>query len=472
MIAEPWDIGPGGYQLGRFPPWLEWNDRFRDDVRRFWRGDGALGALATRLAGSADLFGPADTHPCRSVNFLAAHDGFTLADCVSYAHRHNHANGEDNRDGHGENHSWNCGVEGPSGDPHVLARRHAAQRALLGTLFASTGTIMLTAGDEFGRTQLGNNNAYAQDNPLGWIDWHTRDTALEAHVARLSARRAQGDMTRFPQDGQWLALDGAPMDAARWEARRHPVWCGIRPKGRHAAVSGSAGPMVWRSVELSLRDKNFEEKEITKGQGPLHPINFGQGSSGFFQRFSQIASDVFEMDAQARDGGHQFHLQHRGLGQPVPQGCLRRTGPKSRRRASGPFKRLARAANGIALAVDETVDRGHERHVFCAVIAPVAGARQRTKHRKLFFPIAQDVCLDPGAGPPRRLSARHQAPCHQETRDGTQPSCLVADTILQHLAGTEGEHATRRDRHFHPVLGLRPMRSDLSLSRNVPNRKS
>lgn len=227
MIAEPWDIGPDGYQLGRFPPhWLEWNDHFRDDVRRYWRGDGALGTLATRLAGSADLFGPADTHPCRSVNFLAAHDGFTLADCVSYTQRHNLANGEDNRDGHGENHSWNCGVEGPSGDPHVLARRHAAQCALLGTLFASTGTIMLTAGDEFGRTQLGNNNAYAQDNPLGWIDWHTRDTALEAHVARLSARRAQGDMTRFPQDGTWLALDGAPMDAARWESPQTPgvVW--------------------------------------------------------------------------------------------------------------------------------------------------------------------------------------------------------------------------------------------------------
>lgn len=217
LIAEPWDIGPGGYQLGQFPAnWLEWNDRFRDDVRRFWRGDGTLGALATRLAGSADVFGPCDSSPCRSVNFLAAHDGFTLADCVAFVHKHNEANGENNRDGHDDNYSWNNGVEGPSDDPAVLARRQAAQRALLGTLFASTGTIMLTAGDEFGRSQQGNNNAYSQDNPLSWIDWQARDRDLEDFVARLSAAR-MGDMARFPENGQWLALEGAAMDGARWE---------------------------------------------------------------------------------------------------------------------------------------------------------------------------------------------------------------------------------------------------------------
>lgn len=217
MIAEPWDIGPDGYQLGRFPAnWLEWNDRFRDDVRRFWRGDGSLGALATRLAGSADVFGSCDTTQCRSVNFVAAHDGFTLADCVAYAAKHNHANGEDNRDGHDDNHSWNSGVEGPSDDPAVLARRQAALRALLATLFAATGTIMLTAGDEFGRSQQGNNNAYAQDNALTWLDWERRDRDLEDFVAALSAART-GDMARFPEDGQWLTLDGMPMDAAHWE---------------------------------------------------------------------------------------------------------------------------------------------------------------------------------------------------------------------------------------------------------------
>lgn len=214
MIAEPWDIGPGGYQLGRFPQhWLEWNDRYRDDVRRFWRGDAGVGLLAKRIAGSSDIFG----NDCRAVNYLAAHDGFTLADTLAYEHRRNHANGEDNRDGHGENFSWNNGAEGPSDDPAVIARRAALAQAMLGTLFVSTGTIMLTAGDEFGRSQQGNNNAYAQDNAITWIDWENRDRALEDHVAALAAWRAARDMVQFAQDGTWRAPDGAAMDAARWE---------------------------------------------------------------------------------------------------------------------------------------------------------------------------------------------------------------------------------------------------------------
>ncbi|HMT42957.1 MAG TPA: glycogen debranching enzyme, partial [Chakrabartia sp.] len=214
MIAEPWDIGPGGYQLGHFPAhWLEWNDRFRDDVRRFWRGDGPIGALVTRLAGSSDIFGS----NCRSVNFLAAHDGFTLADTVSYAARHNEANGEENRDGHGENFSWNHGVEGPSLDPDVRWARGQAQRAMLATLFASTGTILLTAGDEFGRSQRGNNNAYAQDNEIGWIDWVNRDRALEAFTVRLSARRDAARCAAFPAQGEWTRLDGQPMHVSDWE---------------------------------------------------------------------------------------------------------------------------------------------------------------------------------------------------------------------------------------------------------------
>ena len=218
MIAEPWDIGPGGYQLGRFPAgWLEWNDHFRDDARRFWRGDIGFGALATRLAGSADIFGE---QACRSVNFLAAHDGFTLADTVAYTNRHNLANGEGNRDGHGENLSWNCGVEGPSDDPAVLAARAADLRALLGTLFTSTGTILLAAGDEFGRSQQGNNNAYCQDSPIGWVDWAGRDIALEDYVAGLAARRAAAGaeaFAHFPRAGMWENGEGAPMREADWE---------------------------------------------------------------------------------------------------------------------------------------------------------------------------------------------------------------------------------------------------------------
>ncbi|MDB5724513.1 MAG: glgX [Novosphingobium sp.] len=216
LIAEPWDIGPGGYQLGRFPSnWLEWNDRFRDDVRRFWRGEGRLGDLATRLVGSSDVFG-ADT---RSVNFLAAHDGFTLADTVAYAERHNDANGEQNRDGHGENFSWNNGTEGPSDDPMIATRRETDLRALLGTLFVSTGTILLAAGDEFGRSQGGNNNAYAQDNPLSWIDWHERDEDLESYVAALAGWRAQRRVSfeAFPDDHEWTDLTGGEMTAAKWD---------------------------------------------------------------------------------------------------------------------------------------------------------------------------------------------------------------------------------------------------------------
>ncbi len=216
MIAEPWDIGPGGYRLGEFPAdWLEWNDRYRDDVRRFWKGDGAAGIFATRVAGSADVFGSGDT---RTVNFVAAHDGFTLADMVAYAERHNHANGEDNRDGHGDNHSWNDGVEGPTDDPMVIARRNADVRALLATLFASRGTIMLSAGDEFGRTQRGNNNAYAQDNAIGWVDWTARDRALEAFAFALADFRAAHGLMRVAPyaDAEWRTLAGEAMAATDW----------------------------------------------------------------------------------------------------------------------------------------------------------------------------------------------------------------------------------------------------------------
>ena len=219
LIAEPWDIGPGGYQLGAFPPnWLEWNDRFRDDVRRFWKGDAGLGLLATRIAGSSDIFGKA----CRSVNFLAAHDGFTLADSLAYEERHNWPNGEQNRDGHGENFSWNNGIEGETDNPDVLAARTAYARAMLGTLFVSTGTIMLTAGDEFGRSQRGNNNAYAQDNDITWIDWERRDLALEAFTCELSAWRSSiiSALQSFPEDGKWQILNSTKMHLT--DTEMHP----------------------------------------------------------------------------------------------------------------------------------------------------------------------------------------------------------------------------------------------------------
>ncbi|MBW0004534.1 MAG: glycogen debranching protein GlgX [Hyphomicrobiales bacterium] len=231
LIAEPWDVGPDGYRLGEFPaPFLEWNDKYRDDVRRFWRGDrGAAGALATRLAGSSDIFQLRFRPPSTSVNYLASHDGFTLADIVSYAQKHNEANGEANRDGLADNHSWNNGVEGATADRAVLDRRGRDARALLATLFSSRGSSMLTAGDEIGRTQKGNNNAYCQDNEIGFIDWASADETLAYFVAGLSALSGRFAVLRqdefltgkapkngMPSDVEWLHPSGRAMRDEDW----------------------------------------------------------------------------------------------------------------------------------------------------------------------------------------------------------------------------------------------------------------
>jgi glycogen operon protein len=173
LIAEPWDVGPGGYQVGNFPPqWTEWNGQFRDTVRDFWRGEPAtLGEFASRISGSSDLYQDDGRRPFASINFVTAHDGFTLTDLVSYNDKHNEANGEDNNDGANDNRSWNCGVEGPTDDEQVLALRTRQRRNLLATTLLSQGVPMLLHGDELGRTQRGNNNAYCQDNELSWVDW-------------------------------------------------------------------------------------------------------------------------------------------------------------------------------------------------------------------------------------------------------------------------------------------------------------
>ncbi len=229
IIAEPWDIAT--YELGRFPPgWGEWNDRFRDGTRRFWRGDGGLlGELATRVAGSADMFGT-DRPAADSVNYITAHDGFTMADLTAYTERRNWANGEENRDGTAENFSWNHGVEGPTEDEGVLARRAGDVRALLGLLLTARGTPMLSMGDEAGRSQDGNNNAYAQDTALSWFDWKGVDweqveftaalvRARLTHPALHDRRRLTGepvDDTGIP-DVEWLRPEGGPPD---WDGGR------------------------------------------------------------------------------------------------------------------------------------------------------------------------------------------------------------------------------------------------------------
>ena len=232
MIAEPWDIGPGGYQVGNFPRgWGEWNDHFRDTTRAFWLGgDCTRGEMALRLAGSSDLFQARQRPPAEGINYIVSHDGFTLADLVSYDLKHNEANLEDNRDGHGHNLSWNCGWEGPTTDPVVLALRGRLQRALLATLLLAQGTPMLAAGDELGHGQGGNNNPYCQDNAISWLDWSKADTALADYTAHLIGLRKRllplgprwytgvAD-ARGLADLAWLRRVGEPMTPEHWDNR-------------------------------------------------------------------------------------------------------------------------------------------------------------------------------------------------------------------------------------------------------------
>ena len=233
MIAEPWDCGPGGYQVGGFPPgWAEWNDRFRDTVRSFWKGDdNLLPEIATRMTGSADFFAHRGRPAWSSVNFITAHDGFTLNDVVSYNDKHNEANGEDNRDGSDDNHSWNCGAEGPTDDPEIEALRERQMRNMLATLFLARGTPMLLAGDEFARTQGGNNNAYCQDDEISWFNWDLTDKGRRQidFVAKLAALRrrarvlhrsrwltARYDEELDIKDVTWLVPNGEEMTDEHW----------------------------------------------------------------------------------------------------------------------------------------------------------------------------------------------------------------------------------------------------------------
>ncbi|HEY1797873.1 MAG TPA: glycogen debranching enzyme GlgX, partial [Stellaceae bacterium] len=232
LIAEPWDCGPGGYQVGRFPPgWAEWNDRFRDTVRDFWRGAAPASALAPRLAGSADCFDRQGRKAWACVNFVTAHDGFTLNDLVTYNDKHNQANGEDNKDGSSDNRSWNCGVEGPSDDPEIKALRERQIKNILATLLLSQGTPMLLAGDEFGRTQEGNNNAYCQDSEISWLNWDLQEKgrALVAFVRHLTEMRHSYPILRRSRfltgnyneeldlkDVRWINASGAEMQDEEW----------------------------------------------------------------------------------------------------------------------------------------------------------------------------------------------------------------------------------------------------------------
>jgi isoamylase len=218
LIAEPWDVGEGGYQVGNFPPlWLEWNGKYRDCVRDYWRGqDQTLGEFAFRFTGSSDLYEGTGRRPYASVNFITAHDGFTLNDLVSYNEKHNEANGEENRDGEGHNRSWNCGAEGPTDDPAVNALRNRQKRNFLSTLFLSQGIPMLLGGDEIGRTQQGNNNGYCQDNEISWFDWAAADHDLLEFTTKLIELRKQHPVFRRRRWFQGRPIHGATVTDLGW----------------------------------------------------------------------------------------------------------------------------------------------------------------------------------------------------------------------------------------------------------------
>jgi glycogen debranching enzyme GlgX len=288
LIAEPWDIGPGGYQLGNFPSgWCEWNDQYRDTMRAFWlRGGAQRGAFARRFAGSSDLFQKTTRLPTASVNFIAAHDGFTLRDLVSYNDKHNEANGEGNRDGHHHNLSWNCGVEGGTDNQEVLHLRSRLQRALLATLFFSQGTPMLLAGDEIGHTQVGNNNAYCQDNELCWLDWRHADHALFELTSDLIALRRRYPALRHARwydgaaraggqpDIAWLAPDGLALIDASWST---PGPIGIRlgpdPAGETCLLLFNA---LAQPVDFVLPEGRWQA--VFDSAGDAAPLNETNGS--------------------------------------------------------------------------------------------------------------------------------------------------------------------------------------------------
>ncbi|CAN5274077.1 glycogen debranching protein GlgX [soil metagenome] len=269
LIAEPWDVGPGGYQVGGFPPqWTEWNGAYRDTARDFWRGEPSLGEFASRVAGSSDLYEHSGRRPFASINFITAHDGFTLRDLVSYNEKHNEANGEDSRDGESHNRSWNHGVEGETDDPEILAARARSQRNFLATLLLSQGVPMILHGDEMGRTQNGNNNTYAQDSEIAWVHWDRADLPLLEFTAELIRLRRDhptfhrqrfftGTTARTPMasdeaseggdrlnDIVWLHLDGEPMDDDDWHGQESEQAIGMYLNGRGIAGKDARGGAI------------------------------------------------------------------------------------------------------------------------------------------------------------------------------------------------------------------------------------
>ena len=274
LIAEPWDLGEGGYQLGNFPPgWSEWNDRYRDAVRCYWRGDDSMsGHLAARLSGSQEIFAASGRAPSAGINVVTTHDGFTLEDLVSYERKHNEANHEGNRDGSDHNRSSNYGHEGPTSDTKINELRKGQKRNLLATLLFSQGVPMLLAGDELGRTQRGNNNAYCQDNEISWLDWEGADRELLAFVSRLTRIRSQHPLFRRrtypkPEDTSWLAPEGREMTEADWKLPYARCF-GMLMIGRKLAErDGKGNPIIDDDLLLLLNAHHEPIEFALPGEG-------------------------------------------------------------------------------------------------------------------------------------------------------------------------------------------------------------
>jgi isoamylase len=316
LIAEPWDIGEGGYQVGNFPAlWSEWNGKYRDSVRDYWRGaDQTLAEFANRVSGSPDLYATNGRRPSASVNFVCAHDGFTMRDLVSYNDKHNEANGEDNRDGESHNRSWNHGVEGATDDPDVVELRTRQQRNFLATLFLSQGVPMLQAGDELGRTQCGNNNAYCQDNELSWIDWSSADHDLMLFTGKLLAfRRAHPVFCRrrwfdtrpgqHMRDIVWLTPAGKEMSEQDWSvgfAKSLMVFL----NGKTIPNRGPRGEAVTDNTFLLCFNAHYE------------PLPFTMPGAVFGERWARVidtADPDFAQDTPHVDAGVDISLEKRSM---------------------------------------------------------------------------------------------------------------------------------------------------------------
>jgi isoamylase len=319
LIAEPWDLGAGGYQVGNFPAlWAEWNDQYRNTVRRYWKGDeGQLGVLASRLTGSSDIYGRGGRRPFASINFVTAHDGFTLDDLVTYNDKHNEANGEENRDGHNENLSWNCGVEGPTHDPTILKLRERQKRNFLGTLLLSQGVPMLCGGDEVGRTQGGNNNAYCQDNEISWFDWRLDAARKEflTFTRHLIALRRAHPVFRRRQFFAGRHIWGSEVKDLAW----------FRPDGKEMMDENWQDPLA-RCIGLRLAGDAIEEMDA-KG-GPIIDDTFLVLLNAYYQPLPfvlpahrpgvrwELVLDTQAPNAQSRrpvKGGQSYRLGARSL---------------------------------------------------------------------------------------------------------------------------------------------------------------